>query len=78
MKILPSQISQTVGDGAFAKITVPRNTSFSIYSGNVIEKGRTFEELINAQYKSLQEYMKNEKNATKIIEYSDFLNKYRY
>ena len=78
MKILPSQISQTVGDGAFAKIIVPRNTSFSIYSGNVIEKGKPFEELINKQYKKLKEYMKKEKNATKIIQYSDYLNKYRY
>ena len=78
MKILPSQISQTAGDGAFAKITVPSNTSFAIYSGNILEKGRDFQELINTQYKSLKEYMENEKNVTKIIQYSDSLNKYRY
>ena len=78
MKVLASQISRTVGDGAFAKISVPTNTSFATYSGNVLGKGSGFEELINTQYISLKEYMKNEKNATKVIQYSNSLNKYRY
>jgi histone-lysine N-methyltransferase SETD7 len=49
VKINLSKISPTVGDGAFAKTAVPKNTSFSMYTGNVIDRGRDFEELMNPQ-----------------------------
>ena len=77
VKISLSKISPNAGDGAFAKTAVSKNTSFSIYTGNVIDQGRDFEELMNTQQKDLKEYMRKENNATKIIQYSDFLNKFR-
>ena len=72
-----SKISSDAGDGAFAKIDIPANTAYALYSGNIFNKGQQHEGLMNMQRNMIEYVMKNEENATKIIQYSDSLNKYR-
>ena len=56
---------------------IPENTSITLYSGKVFDKGFQQELLINEHRKVLTEFMKTEKNATKVIQYSDSMNKFR-
>ena len=61
----------------FSKIEIPDNIPFSLYSGQLFNKGYQQEELINTQQKRLQDFMKNETNATKVTQFADSMNKFR-
>ena len=56
---------------------IPENTSITLYNGMVFNKGFEQELLINENRKVLTEFMKTEKNATKVIQYSDSINNFR-
>ena len=77
VEVSQSKISIDAGDGAFAKTDVPLNTAYVLYSGKIFNKGRQHEGLTNMQQNRIKYFMKSEENATKIIQYSDSLNKYR-
>ena len=63
--------------GVFSRIEIPDNVPLSLYSGQLFNKGYQQEELINTQQKRLQDFMKNETNATKVTQFADSMNKFR-
>ena len=77
INVAPSRISSNVGDGIFSKKDIAAKTPFALYSGQLFNKGAQKDELIAVQRKLLKEFMKTERNETKIIQYSDSINKYR-
>ena len=77
VKVEPSNTSTKLEGGLFSKIDIPENTSITLYSGKVFNKGLEQEILISEHRNILRELMKTERNATRIVQYSDSLNKFR-
>ena len=77
IKIASIKASSSIKAGVFSKIEIPENIPFSLYGGQLFNKGYQQEELINTQQKRLQDFMKNETNATKVTQFADSMNKFR-
>ena len=77
IKIASMKASSRTKARMFSKIEIPDNIPFSLYSGQLFNKGYQQEELINTQQKRLQDFMKNETNATKVTQFADSMNKFR-
>ena len=77
VNVLPSKIGGREEYGAFAKIDVPANTSFALYGGLIFDRGQQHENLVNTQQDIMKQFIRNEKNGSKIIQYFDSLNKFR-
>ena len=77
IKIAPIKDSSSIKAGVFSKIEIPESIPFSLYSGQLFNKGYQQEQLINTQQKRLQDFMKNETNATNVTQFADSMNKFR-
>ena len=77
IEIASIKASSSMKTGVFSKIEIPKNIPFSLFSGQLFNKGYQQEELINTQQKRIQAFMKNETNATKVTRFADSMNKFR-